>query len=205
MTDERALGRYRLIRELGRGAAGVVYLAEHASLRRQVALKVLRPERVGDRESLARFRNEAVAVNRVRHPHIVELIETGLSDDGPYLVMEYVRGRDLAQVVRALRGQRGGQALPLAHALTIASAVASGLHHAHEQRGERAAHQRPNRPAGRTARASSRMPNETASDHDGPKNVDMRLSMTPRTTAATRVPPMLPMPPRTVIANIRPM
>ena len=49
------------------------------------------------------------------------------------------------------------------------------------------------------------MPNETASDHEGPKNVAIRLSATPRMTAATSVPPMLPMPPSTVMANIRPM
>src|SRR5262249_27567361 len=76
---------------------------------------------------------------------------------------------------------------------------------ADDERERDAGHQRPKRPAGRTARAASRMPNDTASDQEGPKKVDIRLSTTPRITAATSVPPMLPMPPSTVIANIRPM
>src|SRR5947208_1795621 len=76
---------------------------------------------------------------------------------------------------------------------------------ADEERAGGPRHHLPKSPAGRTASATRRMPNDTASDQEGPKKVAIRLSATPRMTAATSVPATLPMPPRTVIANMRPM
>ena len=97
MNEGSLLGQYRLLSQLGQGAAGVVYLAEHQELGRRVALKVLRPDRVADAEALARFHQEAVAVNRIGNAHIVDVTDIGRSGDGQvFYVMELLQGETLA-------------------------------------------------------------------------------------------------------------
>lgn len=121
-----AIREYRLIRELGRGGMGAVYLAEHTRLKRTVALKVLAPEQTGDSQSLARFSREMAAVGRLEHPHIVRATDAGEHDGVHYLVMEFVPGETLAQVVR-----RCGP-LPLGAACELLRQAAVALQYVHE-------------------------------------------------------------------------
>ncbi|WP_406092494.1 serine/threonine-protein kinase [Kitasatospora purpeofusca] len=97
-------GRYRLDRELGRGGFGVVWAAHDETIGRAVALKVLSDEKAGDEEAVGRFIREARTVGLLSNPHIVTLYDYGRVQDGArsthYLVMELVRGRSLAQVMR---------------------------------------------------------------------------------------------------------
>lgn len=91
-----SIGRFRVERILGRGAVGVVYLAWDPRLERKVAIKVL--QRLED-VSLLRFQAEAMVLAGVRHAHIVQIFEQGTHEGRPFLVMEYVPGRSLAEAV----------------------------------------------------------------------------------------------------------
>src|SRR5689334_344375 len=93
----RSLGDYRVLRRLGQGGMGQVYLAEQVSLRRPVALKVLRPELAASPEALKRFRAEAQAVARATHANIVQVHEFAERDGLAYMVLEYVEGRNLKE------------------------------------------------------------------------------------------------------------
>lgn len=120
------LGRYRLLRELGRGAMGVVYLAEDESLQRQVAIKTLllpgdEQER-SDHE--ARFLQEAKAAGGLNHPNVITIHDLGREGDSLYIAMELLEGTELRD--RMAQGM-----LPLDEALDIAGQVASGLAAAH--------------------------------------------------------------------------
>ncbi len=89
------IGQYLVIRELGRGGMGVVYLAEQDTLKRPVALKVIRHGVHATPEEVARFRAEAEAVARLQHPNIVQVHEVGNQDGIHYLALEYVDGGSL--------------------------------------------------------------------------------------------------------------
>ncbi len=94
-------GKYRVDQVLGRGGMGAVYRAHDMRLERDVAIKVVRPELLGDPDARARFRREAQVVARLQHPGIVSVFDYGTLPDGAaYLVMEFVRGRDLRSVLR---------------------------------------------------------------------------------------------------------
>jgi eukaryotic-like serine/threonine-protein kinase len=96
-----AIGNYRIIAPLGEGGMGAVYLAEHPLIGKRVAIKVLHPELAGDPELVARFFQEARAVNEIGHPNIVDIIDFGTTTNGiVYLMMEYLEGRSLAQWIR---------------------------------------------------------------------------------------------------------
>ena len=97
------LGDFRLIERLGGGGMGVVFLAEQVSLKRKVALKLIRPEQVYFEGSRERFRREAEAVARLQHPGIVPIFAVGEEQGIPYFAMERVRGCTLAEALRALR------------------------------------------------------------------------------------------------------
>ncbi|MCA8974382.1 MAG: serine/threonine protein kinase, partial [Planctomycetes bacterium] len=98
------LGDFRLLRRLGGGGMGVVFLAEQISLQRQVAVKLVRPELLLFAGSRARFRREAEAIARLQHPGIVPVHATGELDGMPYFAMEYVEGASLAAVLTELAG-----------------------------------------------------------------------------------------------------
>ena len=129
--DDRLVGtlvadRYRVGRKLGEGGMGVVYLAVHEALHKQVALKVLGTMGRVDREAIARFEREAIAAANLKHPNIAEAMDFGqLPDGGLYLVMEYVEGTTL----RALLAEQGK--LAPARALAILQQVGSALDTAH--------------------------------------------------------------------------
>jgi len=105
---------------------GAVYLAEHPEIGRRVAVKVLRPELIRDPSLLTRFLNEARAANAIRHPNIIEVLDSGTTTDGtPYLVMELLEGEALSARIR-----RVGQ-VPMRDALEFSYQAASALAAAH--------------------------------------------------------------------------
>ncbi|MCA8955760.1 MAG: protein kinase [Planctomycetes bacterium] len=101
----RELGDFQLLRRLGAGGMGVVYLAEERALGRKVALKVVRPEQLYFPGSRERFRREVEAIARLQHPGIVTIYSFGEANAIPYFSMEYVQGRSLASVISGLRGR----------------------------------------------------------------------------------------------------
>ena len=99
-TPERRFGRYRVVKELGTGAMGAVYLATDEVLGRSVAIKTIRPRGLGELAAAtfrARFSNEAKAVAALSHPNIVSLFDIGCESDTPFLVMEVVSGESLKE------------------------------------------------------------------------------------------------------------
>lgn len=97
------LGEFRLLRQLGGGGMGVVYLAEQEPLGRQVALKLIRPEHLFFPGARERFRREVEAVARLQHPGIVPVYTVGEADGVPYFAMEHVAGKTIAQCIAELR------------------------------------------------------------------------------------------------------
>ena len=99
----RQFGRFTIVRELGRGGFGIVFLAEDSRLRRHVALKVPRPEVMVTAEFRRRFLREAEAASRLAHPHIVPVYEVG--EEGPFcfIVSAYCEGPTLAEWLRGKR------------------------------------------------------------------------------------------------------
>lgn len=120
------LGRYRVLRELGRGAMGIVYLAGDEALQRQVAIKTLQlPEEGFERRNLeARFLQEAKAAGGLNHPNIITIHDVGRERDWLYIAMELLQGVELRE-----RMER--ELLPLPEVLEIAGQVASALAAAH--------------------------------------------------------------------------
>ena len=119
--------RYQLLKVIGKGGMGVVYLAEHRLMKRPVAIKVIHRTLVDDPAKVARFRQEMTASAQLDHPNIVLAFEAEQVGDWHLLVMEYVEGQSLAQVV-----QREGP-LPVDRACAYVSQAAVGLQHAHEK------------------------------------------------------------------------
>jgi WD40 repeat protein/serine/threonine protein kinase len=102
-NEQRVLGDFRIVREVGRGGMGIVYEAEQISLRRRVALKVLTLAAALDSRQRQRFQLEAQAAGRLHHNHIVPVHAVGEADGTPYLAMEFIDGLSLAHVIRQLR------------------------------------------------------------------------------------------------------
>ena len=120
-------GSYRLIKQIGSGGMGRVFIAEHTRLGRQVALKVLRSEYSGHVEAVKRFFSEAQAVNRINHENIIEVSDFVENPSGAsFYIMELLKGVDL----RTLEDREG--TLPLPRALGIAIQLCRGLAAAHD-------------------------------------------------------------------------
>jgi eukaryotic-like serine/threonine-protein kinase len=122
---ERILGHYRLISKLGEGGMGTVYLARDTRLDRDVALKILSAEFRGDAVSQRRFLAEAKAASALNHPNIVAVYDVGADGKLDYLVMEYVPGKPLDQLI-----PRNG--LKLKETLPYATQIADALACAHK-------------------------------------------------------------------------
>ena len=119
-----AIGRFEVLRELGRGGFGVVYEARDRDLGRQVALKIVRPGRATLEEG--KVTREAEAIARLAHANLVTLHDVGRSEHGPYLVFELLRGKTLQERIE-------DGPLPVQEAVHIATEVARGLAHAHAE------------------------------------------------------------------------
>ena len=121
------IGKYEVVKLLGRGGMGAVYQAFDPFLERDVALKVMLPETAGDPEHKQRFEREARAVARLSHPGIVTVFDLGYHTDGsPYIVMELLKGQDL------LARLRQSPPLSLEDKVRIVTQVLEGLGHAHQ-------------------------------------------------------------------------
>jgi WD40 repeat protein len=119
-----AVPGYEILRELGRGGMGVVYLARHLRLGRLVALKRIRAADLAGQQYLQRFLIEAAAVAQLQHPNIVQLYESGEHDGLPYFTLEYVAGGTLGHKVRE-------QPLPPLEAAALVEQLARGVAYAH--------------------------------------------------------------------------
>ena len=92
--------RYHVLRKLGQGGMGQVYLAEHVKMGRKSALKVMNPSAVKDADSISRFNREAANASRINHPNVADVYDFGETPDGiTYLAMEYVDGPPLTKVI----------------------------------------------------------------------------------------------------------
>jgi eukaryotic-like serine/threonine-protein kinase len=120
---EGALPGLELVRVLGRGGMGEVWLARQRSLGRMVAVKVLPPRLARDAEFVSRFDKEATALAALSHPNIIQIIDRGVAGEHYYFVMEYVEGRSLREVMRELSPPE---------ALRIALQVARAIECAHD-------------------------------------------------------------------------
>lgn len=122
--------KYRLERLLGSGGMGSVYLSTHIGTGRDVALKLIAPQFMRNTHFVERFRREARAAGRLRHPHIVDVTDFGFArlgdDEVAYLVMEYLDGCSLGQVLREEKR------LPLPRVVEILDQVCSAVHEAHQ-------------------------------------------------------------------------
>jgi serine/threonine protein kinase len=121
LTETLADGRYRVEQTLGHGGMATVYLARDEDLRRPVAVKVLADNLAADEGLRRRFVQEARLAARLSHPNIVQVYDAGETNGRPFLVMEYVPGRTLAE-----RGK-----LPADEAVPLALQACAGLQHAH--------------------------------------------------------------------------
>jgi len=121
-----SFGDYEILEELGRGGMGVVYKARQRSLNRIVALKMMKEARLSSEDDRKRFRAEAESVARLTHPNIVTVHEVGDRDGLPYIVMEFVAGKTLAQTL-------ADGPLPPRDAAHLVAQVARAVQHAHEQ------------------------------------------------------------------------
>ena len=124
--EEKLAGQYRIVRLLGRGGMGAVYLARDLALDREVAIKVVKTE-AGAADLYDRFRREAKTAARLSHPNVVPLHAFGEIQNMPYFVMGYVRGESLAERLR-----RDGR-LDEEDARRIIAEIADALDHAHRQ------------------------------------------------------------------------
>jgi len=125
------LGEYLLEEKLGEGGMGVVYRARHVKLGRTVALKILAKGRVEDPQAIARFEREIVAIGSVSHPHIVQALDAREIDGTRFLVMEYVDGLHLGDILRRCGPLLIPDAAHLVHqaALALQAAHTHGLVH----------------------------------------------------------------------------
>ena len=120
----RQVGDYEILAELGRGGMGVVYKAVHHKLKRIVALKMILAGSHAGRDVLARFRLEAEAIARLRHPHIVQIFEIGEDDGKPYFALEFVDGGSLSRF--------SGTPQPPRQAAEMVAVLAQAMHAAHQ-------------------------------------------------------------------------
>jgi serine/threonine protein kinase len=123
--------KYLIERELGRGGMGTVYLATHVGTERPVAVKVIAPQYMERAEFIERFRREARAAGRLRHPNVVNVTDFGFSDTSEgrvaYLVMEYLDGCTLGEILEEEKS------LPVPWTIDILEQVCSAVHEAHQQ------------------------------------------------------------------------
>jgi tRNA A-37 threonylcarbamoyl transferase component Bud32 len=126
--EPKILGnRYELLEKIGEGGMSYVYKARCQILDRIVAIKILKEEYSNDHAFVNRFRTEAMAAARLSHPNIVNIYDVGQQDDVYYIVMEYVEGKTLKELIAE------EAPLPVGRAIDIAVMICDGIQHAHEK------------------------------------------------------------------------
>lgn len=123
-------GRYRLLKRAGSGGMATVYKGQDLMLGRIVAIKLLHESLTGDQEFLRRFQKEAYAAANLTHPNIVTVHDIGQDDRRYYIVMEYVEGSTLKDVIRR-QMSNSGRPLSLARSLDLAIEICAGIGYAH--------------------------------------------------------------------------
>ncbi len=126
MSEKILAERYRLVEQIGVGGMAIVYRAIDQRTGHNVAVKVLRPEFNQDAEFVSRFQREAEAASKMTHHNIVNLLDVGMDGDNRYLVMEYVQGKTLKELIK----EKGRLSPQVAAQITIR--ILSALQHAHQ-------------------------------------------------------------------------
>jgi serine/threonine-protein kinase len=131
----RAFGNFIVVRELGRGAMGAVFIGYQKTLKRQVAIKLLPKALARSESARQQFRDEAETIAVLNHPHIITIFDSGEDDDYFYQVMQLVEGQDLARILAKLRRHPvpTRRILPLHHTIRLVGEVLDGLEFAHEE------------------------------------------------------------------------
>src|SRR5687768_12647614 len=119
------LGRYRIVRRIGVGGMGEVFLAEDQKLNRQIAVKVLSADFASDQDRMMRFVHEAISASALNHPNIITIYEINDENDPPFIAMEYVEGDTLGRRMKQVP-------LEVHETLDIAIQIATALAAAHE-------------------------------------------------------------------------
>mgnify|MGYP002534111698 FL=1 len=118
--------RYEIVKSIGEGGMANVYLANDKILDRKVAIKVLRGDLSSDDKFIRRFQREALSVSNLSHPNIVEVYDVGEEDGEYYIVMEYIEGKTLKQLLKKR------ESLTLTEVIDIMTQLTDGISHAHE-------------------------------------------------------------------------
>jgi serine/threonine protein kinase len=129
------LGRYQILKQLATGDVADVLLARATGLEgfaRHVVIKCIRPELVTEDRLVESFLEEARIAAALHHQNVVQVHDIGEQDGRYFFAMEYVHGEEVRQLIAKMR--QTGEQVPIGHVVAIISAVAAGLHHAHEQR-----------------------------------------------------------------------
>ena len=126
MKGQKINDRYQIIKSIGEGGMANVYLAYDTILDRNVAVKVLRGDLAGDEKFVRRFQREALSASSLAHPSIVEMYDVGVDDGLYFIVMEYVDGKTIKQLIK----KRGN--LTLSEAIDIMLQLTDGMSHAHD-------------------------------------------------------------------------
>jgi serine/threonine-protein kinase len=127
----KTLGKYHLIDQLGSGGFANIYKAYQSHLDRYVAVKVLHPHLVAGEDFLARFRREAKSVASLRHPNIVIVHDFDVENDNYFMVMEFIDGQSLSEILDKLNVKRAY--LPLPEVGGIMGGITNALDYAHRQ------------------------------------------------------------------------
>ncbi|HEU4931893.1 MAG TPA: protein kinase, partial [Pyrinomonadaceae bacterium] len=127
VTANAKISRYRIISKIASGGMGQVYLASDTRLNRKVALKILSPEVVNNRDRLQRFEQEAQAASALNHPNIITIYEVGADGDMHFIAMEFIEGETLRRRLKMRR-------LEINETLNIATQIATALDAAHRSR-----------------------------------------------------------------------
>lgn len=125
-TGKKLNGRYRIIRAIGSGGMANVYLAHDLILDREVAVKLLRYDFRNDKDTIRRFKREALSATELVHPNIVEIYDVGEENDMQYIVMEYVKGMDLKEYIQSQFP------IPYRKVLDIMEQILSAVAYAHQ-------------------------------------------------------------------------
>ena len=129
--EEKNIGRvinqrYKLIKKIGVGGMGDVYLAEHEVLKKKVAVKILHYEQSKRKDTVERFKREAIAASNMGQANIADVTDFGYTDEGnAYFVMEFIEGQSLSDIIREQK------ILPLEYAVSVASQICVALYSAH--------------------------------------------------------------------------